>query len=136
MRVKRNSYVFLGELAVLTILGVALIDPTVVGQSPSSSAATHTATIISTLKTPWGRPDLQGTWSNAAVLPFERPKEFGDRQFMTDAEHKKAVDQLLERNQRPPGETAEKPTGRTSVAQKKMSRAHTTSIGLAINRPK
>ena len=124
MRVKRNSYVFLGELAVLTILGVALIDPTVVGQSPSSSAATHTATIISTLKTPWGRPDLQGTWSNAAVLPFERPKEFGDRQFMTDAEHKKAVDQLLERNQRPGRDSREANGKDIRGTEKDVARAY------------
>ena len=35
------------------------------------------------------------------VVPFERPKEFGDRQFLTDAEHKKAIDELIERNKLP-----------------------------------
>jgi hypothetical protein len=41
-----------------------------------------------TPRTPWGDPDLQGTWSSEAELsvPFERPREFGDRQFLTDAE--------------------------------------------------
>ena len=39
-------------------------------------------------RTPWGDPDLQGTWTSEAELsvPFERPKEFGNRQLMTDAE--------------------------------------------------
>jgi len=39
-------------------------------------------------RTPWGDPDLQGTWSSEAELgvPFERPREFGERQFLTDAE--------------------------------------------------
>jgi hypothetical protein len=39
-------------------------------------------------RTPWGDPDLQGTWSSEAELsvPFERPREFGDRQILTDAE--------------------------------------------------
>ena len=39
-------------------------------------------------KTPWGEPDLQGTWSSEAELsvPFERPREYGERQLLTDAE--------------------------------------------------
>jgi hypothetical protein len=39
-------------------------------------------------RTPWGEPDLQGTWTSEAELsvPFERPREYGNRQTMTDAE--------------------------------------------------
>ena len=38
--------------------------------------------------TPWGEPDLQGTWTSEAELsvPFERPREYGNRQVLTDAE--------------------------------------------------
>jgi hypothetical protein len=38
--------------------------------------------------TPWGDPDLQGTWSSEAELgvPFERPRQYGTRQLLTDAE--------------------------------------------------
>ena len=38
--------------------------------------------------TPWGDPDLQGTWSSEAELsvPFERAAQYGDRRFLTDAE--------------------------------------------------
>ena len=38
--------------------------------------------------TPWGEPDLQGTWTAEAELsvPFERPREYGTRQLLTDAE--------------------------------------------------
>jgi hypothetical protein len=40
--------------------------------------------------TPWGEPDLQGTWTAEAELsvPFERPREYGNRQILTDAEFK------------------------------------------------
>ena len=40
-------------------------------------------------RTPWGDPDLQGTWSAEAELsvPFERPREYGTRQVMTDEEY-------------------------------------------------
>ena len=38
--------------------------------------------------TPWGEPDIQGTWTAEAELsvPFERPREYGNRQVLTDAE--------------------------------------------------
>src|SRR5580765_29195 len=39
-------------------------------------------------KTPWGEPDLQGTWTSQAELgvPFERPAAYGTRQSLTDQE--------------------------------------------------
>ena len=39
-------------------------------------------------KTPWGDPDLQGTFSSEAELsvPFERQSQYGERRFLTDAE--------------------------------------------------
>ena len=39
-------------------------------------------------RTPWGDPDLQGTFSSEAELgvPFERPTQYGTRRFLTDAE--------------------------------------------------
>jgi len=40
-------------------------------------------------KTPWGDPDLQGTFSSEAELsvPFERPSQYGERRFLNDAEY-------------------------------------------------
>jgi hypothetical protein len=40
-------------------------------------------------RTPWGEPDLQGTWSSESELmvPFERPREYGERQLLTDQEY-------------------------------------------------
>jgi len=42
----------------------------------------------STARTPWGEPDLQGTWTSEGELsvPFERPRQYGDRQLLSDAE--------------------------------------------------
>jgi hypothetical protein len=38
--------------------------------------------------TPWGDPDLQGTWSSEAELsvPFERPAQYGERRFLSEEE--------------------------------------------------
>jgi hypothetical protein len=39
-------------------------------------------------RTPWGHPDLQGTWSSDDVrgIPLQRPAEFGTRAELTDEE--------------------------------------------------
>ncbi|HTR35129.1 MAG TPA: hypothetical protein VMH80_04465 [Bryobacteraceae bacterium] len=33
-----------------------------------------------------GQPDLQGTWTNATLTPFQRPKELGNKEFFTPEE--------------------------------------------------
>jgi hypothetical protein len=37
-------------------------------------------------RTPDGRPDLQGIWTNASITPMERPAELGAKEFFTDEE--------------------------------------------------
>src|SRR5712691_106509 len=37
-------------------------------------------------RTPWGEPDLQGTYSNKTITPFERPANVGGREFYTREE--------------------------------------------------
>jgi hypothetical protein len=37
-------------------------------------------------RTPDGKPDLQGIWTNATVTPLERPNEFAGKQFLTEKE--------------------------------------------------
>jgi hypothetical protein len=50
-------------------------------------------------RTPSGRPDLQGRWTNATLTPFERPAALGAKEFFTKeeaAEYRKgALPQLL-----------------------------------------
>ena len=58
-------------------------------------AATMFAFAISTIagtaaaqtpRTPWGHPDLQGTYTNGSQTPFERPEALGDKAFVTEEE--------------------------------------------------
>jgi hypothetical protein len=51
--------------------------------APSSSAP---AKKWVTPRTPWGEPDLQGTYSNRTITPFERPATVGGREFFTAEE--------------------------------------------------
>ena len=59
-----------------------------VAQSTASRAAAARPRAPAALKTPWGDPNLQGTWSNATITPLERPRELGTREFYTEEEVK------------------------------------------------
>ena len=37
-------------------------------------------------RTPWGDPDLQGTWDFTTITPLERPAELAAKEFLTEAE--------------------------------------------------
>ncbi|MCG8415185.1 MAG: hypothetical protein MI746_13280 [Pseudomonadales bacterium] len=37
-------------------------------------------------RTEWGQPDLQGVWNFSSDVPMQRPRQFGDRQFLTAEE--------------------------------------------------
>jgi hypothetical protein len=37
-------------------------------------------------RTAWGDPDLQGTWTNETITPFERPTALANKPFLTAAE--------------------------------------------------
>jgi hypothetical protein len=45
-------------------------------------------------KTPWGHPDLQGTWTSDAAwgIPLQRPDQFAGRAELTDEEFKQKVE--------------------------------------------
>ena len=49
-------------------------------------------------KTPWGDPDLQGTWSNQTLTPLERPAEFANKPVLSEAEAAAYEKRLLRNN--------------------------------------
>ena len=63
-------------------------------QAPSRPVSTATAQKpYTTPKTPWGDPDISGTWSSDDLrnVPVQRPAEFGNRAELTDAEYAKRL---------------------------------------------
>src|SRR5690606_5657375 len=65
-------------------------------------------------KTPWGHPDLQGTWDYRTITPLERPQQYGDREFLTDAEIKELEARAAKRMDEAPAEDA--PAGTVHAA--------------------
>ena len=53
-------------------------------------------------RTPWGDPDLQGEWTSEGEygVPFERPADFGSRQFLTDEEYARRIEDVRIRDER------------------------------------
>jgi hypothetical protein len=66
-------------LAAVVSLAIAIAVVRVAGQSNGSSEWMPSLTVD-------GHPDLQGIWTNATITPFERPAQFKDKAFLTDAE--------------------------------------------------
>ena len=52
----------------------------------AAAAAAQAPPARSSLRTPWGHPDLQGIWTNATVTPFERPPELAAKEVLTEQE--------------------------------------------------
>ena len=128
MRNTTRSYIFLIALAAI-VLAAGVFETALIGQASGTQASgsqtsSSGAAAAATIKTSWGAPDIQGTWSNATVVPFERDKQFGERQFLTDAEYQKALDQLLQRNQRPGRDSRESNGQDIRGTEKDVARAY------------
>jgi hypothetical protein len=51
-------------------------------------------------RTPDGQPDLQGIWNFSTITPLERPAEFADKPFLTDAEAAEYERVVIQRSNR------------------------------------
>jgi hypothetical protein len=55
---------------------------------------------IAQKRTADGQPDVQGVWSNASIIPLERPKELEGKQFFTRTELAAYEDRVFARTTR------------------------------------
>ena len=106
-----------------------------VGAAALALLTPMSVTAQATPKTPWGDPDLQGTYTNKTITPLERPESLGDKEFLTNEEVASQEQARLDRNEElllaPPRRTSAggnvggynnfwldggtRPTGRTSL---------------------
>jgi hypothetical protein len=88
-------HMLLALVAVLTVTIPAA--PEAAAQAAGGASAGPPVKPYTVPKTPWGEPDLQGTFSNRTITPFERPANVNGREFFTAEEvaamEKRAADQ-------------------------------------------
>ena len=93
-----SHQLFASKGARAAILLVALLVPgTVRGQSAASARKTW-----SPPRTRDGQPDLQGTWTNVTLTPFERPRELAGKEYFTEQEAAAYEKQMLDRREETP----------------------------------
>ena len=80
---RRMVHAFIRNISVAAVLAAVAVPA--LAQAPAAGPSTYKAP-----RTPWGDPDLQGIWPSTHMVgvPFDRPDEYGNRLFLTDAEFK------------------------------------------------
>jgi hypothetical protein len=104
----RRTLASLGGLLAVVVLSAPLI-----AQSPGATAVAATSAAKSAPggkkstapRTPWGDPDLQGTWDYRTITPLERPGNMAGRQFLTEDEASQLESRAAKRLDEPPDET-------------------------------
>src|ERR1700680_1789451 len=119
VRIRARSHLLAIALSAAILIAVGFTSTKVIGQT-----ASNTPSAAAPLKTAWGAPDLQGTWSNTTVVPFQRPAQFGNREFMTEAEAQKAEDELLRRTALPGRDSRESNGEDIRRTEKDVARAY------------
>lgn len=87
------SGVFGAGIVVATFVFSGIFTGALDAQGQPTSANAKPEGRVSTLKTPWGDPDLQGTWSSDDLrgVPMQRPDEFAGRAELSDVEFSKRL---------------------------------------------
>src|SRR5262245_29193440 len=71
-------------------------------QTQAANAKSNATGASKVLRTPWGDPDLQGTWDYRTITPLERARELGTRAFYTEEEKKALEDRAGQRMDKAP----------------------------------
>ena len=93
-----------GPVAVALATTIGLTAATAQTQIPGAAPTSAATTAKPVAKTPWGHPDLQGTWDYRTITPLERARELGTREFYTE-EEKKTLEARAGRRTAGPPET-------------------------------
>ena len=70
----------MGALVAVAAVSLALV---LIGAHTSQVAE---AADVTSLRTSWGDPDLQGIWNDRYQTPLQRPKKYAGREVLTEEE--------------------------------------------------
>ena len=86
--------------AIMVVAAVLMAGGSASAQAPAAKDTKPAAAPVP--KTPWGHPDLQGTWDYRTITPLERPRELNGREFYTEEEAAKLEGRAGRRMDGPP----------------------------------
>src|SRR5205823_1488733 len=74
--------------ALLAAAAIFALAQPALAQAPAQAKSAAAAKSWTHPKTPWGDPDLQGTWTSDDCIgtPLQRPANLGDRLYYTEQE--------------------------------------------------
>jgi hypothetical protein len=93
-----------GSVAVALAATIGFTTATAQTPAPGAAPTSAAATAKPVPKTPWGHPDLQGTWDYRTITPLERSRDLGTREFYTEEEKKTLEARAGRRMDGPPEE--------------------------------
>jgi hypothetical protein len=73
-------------------VAIAVAAGSAVGSAPITRASAQVSAVAgatpaaSSLKTPWGEPDLQGIWTDETATPLQRPAKYANQEVFSEAE--------------------------------------------------
>ena len=91
----------LAAMTLAATFGLAVVPS---GAQTAAARANGGASAKTPPRTPWGHPDLQGTWDYRTITPLERARELGTREFYTEEEKKTLEARAGRRMDGPPEE--------------------------------
>jgi hypothetical protein len=75
------------SVAIAVVAGSVVVSALMTPASAQTSAASGTPPASSSsLKTPWGEPDLQGIWTDETATPLQRPARYANQEAFSEAE--------------------------------------------------
>src|SRR6202140_5147963 len=90
----RQKEIVMGDRSSGAIVTAAIAAAAVgaaISMSVTHSSAQAPAASGAALKTPWGEPDLQGIWTDEFDTPLQRPAQYANQEFFTEA-HREELD--------------------------------------------
>jgi len=81
----KSEFEVTNRLLTLLVVAMVVMLAAVAGGPGTGDKARTTA---GSLRTSWGDPDLQGIWQDPTQTPLQRPAQYANREFLSDAEIK------------------------------------------------